>query len=263
MSKHRRVWNASIYEKFVHEGRGQGTGMDYNPWIHIQDFPSLGMVSRVPGTTTGRVHHLMSNLELSLFYLLDWSDDVLDIREQYPLLDLNRAIEIAEEARIRYPYDAISGFPYVMTSDFIIEKKDGISAIAVKPASELKKPRVREKLEIERRYWASYNVKWGLVTENEINRTKARNIEWLSQAKSLSDFGLCGSLQIACISFFLARYSFYYDAPGQLFLETERQFNLDSGMGLNIYKHLIYLKQIHIDINEPIELAVSARKPAV
>jgi len=74
MAKHRRVWNHSTYSRYLREGRGQGAGADYDPWIHIQDFPSLGMVSRVSGTTTGRIHHLMSNLELSLFYLLDWSD---------------------------------------------------------------------------------------------------------------------------------------------------------------------------------------------
>jgi hypothetical protein len=70
MAKHQRVWNHSVFNKYLRERRGQGTGADYSPWIHIQDFPSSGMVSRVSGTTTGRIHHLMSNLELSLFYSL-------------------------------------------------------------------------------------------------------------------------------------------------------------------------------------------------
>jgi len=122
MAKHRQTWNYSIFNKYLREGRGQGVGADYNPWIHIQNFSSLGMVSRVSGATTGRIHHLMSNLELSLFYLLDWSDDVLDIREQYPLIDLAQAIEIAENANIRYPYDPKSGFPYVLTSDFFLKQ---------------------------------------------------------------------------------------------------------------------------------------------
>ena len=123
MSRNRRAWNQSIYNKYLREGRGQGIGTDYDSWIHVQDFPSLGMVSRVSGTTTGRIHHLMSNLELSVFYLLDWSDNVLDIREQYPLLDLAQAVEIAERANIKYPYDPESGFPYVLTSDFYLETK--------------------------------------------------------------------------------------------------------------------------------------------
>lgn len=86
MSKHSRVWNQSIFEKYLREGRGRGDGPGYMPWIRIQDFASNGVVSRVKGRKTGRIHHLMSNNELAYFYLLDWSDSVLDIREQYPLL---------------------------------------------------------------------------------------------------------------------------------------------------------------------------------
>ena len=162
MAKHRRTWNNATLNKYLREGRGQGIGANYNPWIQIQDFPSLGMVSRVSGTTTGRIHHLMSNLELSLFYLLDWSDDVRDIREQYPLVDINQAIDIAEKADIRYPYDQKSGFPYVLTSDFYIETKQDAMVISVKSSSELGKPRVREKLEIERRYWTMRGIEWNM-----------------------------------------------------------------------------------------------------
>jgi len=207
LAKHKRVWNHSIFRRYIREGRGQGVGANYDPWIHIQDFPSLGMASRVSGTTTGRIHHLMSNLELSLFYLLDWSDDVSDIREQYPLIDLVQAIEIAEKANIRYPYDPKSGFPYVLTSDFYLDTDQGAMVMSVKPSSELGKPRVREKLEIERRYWTMRGVKWSIMTENEINRKKANNIEWLAQAKDLSLFGLTEALQDACREYFLQ--SFY------------------------------------------------------
>jgi hypothetical protein len=137
VSRSRRTWNQSIYNKYLGEGRGQGIGADYNPWIHVQDFPSLGMVSRVSGTSTERIHHLMSNLELSLFYLLDWSDDVLDIREQYPLLDLTQAVKIAEKANIKYPYDPKSGFPYVLTSDFTLKQNKAQKSYRLNPRQNL------------------------------------------------------------------------------------------------------------------------------
>lgn len=86
MAKHRRVWNESAYRKHLRAGRGQGIGASYIPWILVQDFSSKGMAARVQGAKTGRAHHLMSNLETNFFFILDWSDDVLDIREQYPLL---------------------------------------------------------------------------------------------------------------------------------------------------------------------------------
>ena len=112
---------------------------NYKPWIQIQDFPSRGIVSRVKGRKIGRVHHLMSNLEIEYFYLLDWSEKTQDIREQYPLEDLTTAISIAETAGIRYPYDKASGFPYIMTSDFLITTRNGLAARAIKPTKELKK----------------------------------------------------------------------------------------------------------------------------
>jgi hypothetical protein len=254
MAKHRRVWNNVTYNKYVREGRGQGVGTHYKPWIVIQDFASKGMVSRIAGTTTGRVHHLMSNLEMQLFYLLDWSDDVIDIREQYPLSDLSEAINIAERERIRYPYDPKSGFPYVMTSDFYVETQQSVTVLSVKPSSELCKPRVREKLEIEHRYWEKCGVPWSIVTEHEINRTKAANIEWLAQAKDLGMFGLSESLQDVCAEYFLENYKNNSHSLCWLFTDIERAFNLVAGMGLNIFKHLAYWKRIVFNVDEKFSL---------
>jgi len=263
VAKHTRYWNETIYRRYIREGRGQGEGKDYKPWLTIHDFPSLGVVSRVKGQTTGRVYHLMSRNETNLFYLLDWRDDVVDIREQYPLSDLSEAIRIAESAQIRYPYDAKSGFPYVMTSDFYVETTNGEIILAVKPASELEKPRVREKLEIERRYWSAQNKKWELVTEHEINHVKARNIEWLSQAKDLEQFGLSMEKQAACVNYMMDNLAPFADKPlGILFTKMEQCLGLDAGTGLNIYKHLAYRKKIYIDIKQPIDFTTFLREPA-
>jgi len=168
MSKYSRNWNRSIYDRYLREGRGCGSNSDYKPWIYVQSFSSKGIVSRVKGQKTGRVHHLMSNNELAYFYLLDESDDVLDIREQYPLLDLSTAIKGASQAGIKYPVDNISGFPYVLTCDFMITTKQGLRARTVKMSSELNQKRVLEKLEIERRYWDIYGIDWKIVTEKEM-----------------------------------------------------------------------------------------------
>jgi hypothetical protein len=261
MAKYSRTWNENVYRRYIREGRGQGTGADYKPWLTVRDFPSLGVVSRVKGHTTGRVYHLMSTNETNLFYCLDWSDNVLDIREQYPLSDLSEAIGTAERAGIRYPYDSKSGFPYVMTSDFYVETTSGAVVLSVKPSSELEKPRVLEKLEIERRYWAMRNVRWELVTELEISRVKARNIEWLSQASDLSVFGLCEAQQVCCTDFFMDQFITAPNDAAGLFRELEQRFGLSDGMGLNIYKHLAYHKRIDIDVSRPIDFAAFAIEP--
>jgi len=198
---------------------------------------------------------LMSNLETSLFFILDWSDEILDIREQFPLLELRTAVEIAEKAQIKYPYDPQSGFPYVMTSDFYIQTVDEPMIISVKTSSDLDNFRVREKLEIERRYWSHHGIKWRIVTEKEIDNVKARNIEWLSQAKNLELFGLSQDIQAQCCSYFEFHYSYQPMFLSNLLKSVETEFRLDPGMGMNIYKHLAYWKRIKVDVNKEVNFA--------
>ena len=80
MGKPRSNWNWNTYYRRIKEGRGQGTLADYLPWLTIHDLASLGVVSRVLGFTTGRIHHLLSGYETAFFYILDASPKALDIR---------------------------------------------------------------------------------------------------------------------------------------------------------------------------------------
>lgn len=254
MAKHRRVWNENQYRKYLAEGRGQGNMDDYTPWIQIQDFPSQGIVSRVKGRKTGRVHHLMSNLELEYFYLLEWSDKIQDIREQYPLEDIEEAISVAEAAGIRYPYDSFSGFPYVMTSDFLITTENGLVARAIKPTKELKKARVREKLEIERRYWKRRGIEWRLVTENEIPKTKVRNIQWLYSGQNLHDLIPDDELCNRCKEAFVELYNRGSYPIKVILTYIENDFKLKAGSGIAAFKSLVCEKKIALDLNKEINL---------
>ena len=93
MSKRNHSWNENKYNRFVNEGRGQGVGKEYKPWLTIQDFPSMGRVSRILGWKSGRIHHLFSDLQARYFYMLEWEDTVTDIREHFPLLDLEDTVQ--------------------------------------------------------------------------------------------------------------------------------------------------------------------------
>ena len=254
MSKRSRMWNEAKYRKYLAEGRGQGTLADYKPWVQIQDFPSKGVVSHVKGRTTGRVHHLMSNLELRYFYLLDWSEKSADIREQFPLIEISDAIEIADKCGIRYPYDNVSGFPYVLTTDFLITTENGYAARSVKPSSELSRPRVREKLEIERRYWQARGVDWRIVTENEIPRTKIRNIEWLLSGRDFAEIIADREKAHYCEDFFINLYCEADYTVITAIRHVEKTYGLDNGAGMALFKMLIRQKRITVDLNRQISL---------
>ncbi len=249
MPKHNRVWNANVYESYMRDGRGRGSGSGYAPWVYIQDFASRGIVSRVKGRTTGRVHHLMSNNELAYFYMLDWSEIVTDIREQYPLLDLGCAIKVAQESGIKYPIDNISGYPYVMTCDFMITTVAGLRARTIKMTSELGNCRTLEKLEIERRYWLEHDVDWKIVTEHDILFQQAKNIEWLYTAQDF-DFGSSNNLKRAQDTLLqLLLYGRYSVLEATKIVEST--YLLHVGMGLQLFKQLVLNREISINLGEP------------
>jgi len=180
MSRAPRLFTQEQISKRIKDGRGQGMGKDYQPWLTIQNVPSRGVSHRIYSHKTQRVHHLLSNLELYVFLILDWSNSVRDIREQFPL-NIDDTREICLEHGLRHP--SIQGSEQVMTSDFLIDvndKKKPQFAIQVKPLKELIKERTIEKLEIERRYWELKGIPWSIVTEQNIPITARKNLEWLS-----------------------------------------------------------------------------------
>ena len=89
----------------IKEGRGSGVGSDYKPWLNIQDVSSKGRSTRLRGINTNRQHEFLSDLERNYFCLTKYSDFIIDIREQFPLLALEETIVIAEELGLKHPTD--------------------------------------------------------------------------------------------------------------------------------------------------------------
>lgn len=172
------------------EGRGQGQGPSYKPFIYTRDVSSLGRSHRLLGKKSGRLHHLLSDLELAVFLTLDWSPRVIDIREQFPMMVID-TIRIAGELGLAH--GRYQGTPQVLTSDFLVDFDDQecpMVAIQVKYSADLQKPEVVERLELERRYWFEKGIVWALVTEREIPKEAISNIQWLYSAQLEDDISL-------------------------------------------------------------------------
>lgn len=103
LSKRKRLTNQKTINRFIREGRGSGRGKDYIPWIKIQDIASQGVSSRIRGNVVDRVHSFLSKLEISYFYLLEFSDGIIDIREQFPLFPVEDTELIARNLGVKYP----------------------------------------------------------------------------------------------------------------------------------------------------------------
>ncbi|TCV72450.1 hypothetical protein EDE11_1532 [Methylomonas methanica] len=77
--------SATRNKKWIKEGRGGGSGKNYIPWLTVRDVSSEGRSHRIFGHKSQRTHHLLSDLELAVFFLLEWHQETTDIREQFPL----------------------------------------------------------------------------------------------------------------------------------------------------------------------------------
>lgn len=164
-------------QKRLDEKRGVGAGKHYAPFIKVGEFSSSGESVRVKSATVGRVHHFLSGIELAAFLLFDWSKDVIDIREQYPI-PLTESLIICRQLGIRHPQE--KGELKIVTTDLLIDFSDGSQlAIAVKPAKELDKQRVIEKLQIEKSYWEALNVPCSIFTDQETSNELKMNLKWI------------------------------------------------------------------------------------
>ncbi len=238
--------------KYLKEGRGQGQGAGYKPWLRTSDVPSLGRVHRVYCPKTTREHHFLSDTEYFAFLHFWWEDIVTDIREQFPLLDRESTARIAECLGVKHPVDPHSRTPIVMTTDFLLTLYTGsrqtLKACAVKQASELDNGRVLEKLEIERIYLEERGVEWRLVTEKEVKTPLGRNLGWIFPCFDESCLG-DPALVAALSSHFVETILGVPHAPAWfLCQEFDSTFELTPGVGLTLLRHLLARKALTTDL---------------
>lgn len=258
-------WSEKTIEKRYKEGRGSGEGINYKPWLDVDDVPSEGLSNRPKGWKTQRDHDLLSNLELYAFFIFEWSDSIIDIREQYPL-DRTVTLAISEKSGIKHPVykgknvkkDDETGeeIPEVMTTDFLLTVKTegGIKEVArsIKPSSDLENLRTIEKLEIERLYWKAKNIDWGIITDKDFDSNFTKNMDWIHHCRELP---LAHSqTEINKLVDELKLMLFSSDTT---FLDILNQFdydlNLPKGSALAIFRHAIATKKIKVDMLESIE----------
>jgi hypothetical protein len=183
MAKKTYSQSTTTIQRWIKDGRGSGRGSAYKPWLTVRDVPSQGRSHRIFGHKSRRIHHLFSDLELAVFLILEWQPDILEIREQFPL-QIDVTENLAATQGITHP--AVSGKNQIMTSDFLVNSSRSGNpkfVLQAKYTDDLAKPRVIEKLELERRYWEQKGIPWLMVTQEDVSQTVFQNISWLYAAQ--------------------------------------------------------------------------------
>jgi len=252
MGRGRRLQSSDDFNRALKNKYGLGVGKDYKPWLRVQDVKSNGMRSQIWSHKTGREHHLLSSIESQFFYLAEYSDLVVDIREQFPLLPINLSQKIARTIDVKHPIVPSTKTPNVMTTDFLLTchrgNKPFYKAVAVKPEGNLDL-RTAEKLEIERIWWELLGIEFSIFTGNERTRVQSRNLRWASSPyRSSTSFFEHADIEASlnCLS------------EGR-FLLSDLCSDLNSVIGshredgLKMIRFLISRKLIFVDLSHPID----------
>jgi uncharacterized membrane protein YgaE (UPF0421/DUF939 family) len=162
-----------------------------------------------------------------------------------------------------------------MTTDFLITVSTPSGNVdwarAVKPSSKLQSERVIEKLEIERIYWQTKKISWGIVTEREMPQVLVKNIDYLYSHYEISDRLSLPQSEIYDIAekltSFITQNSLSLKDATRL---CDEKLGLQRGDSLTVARHLLATRQWRVDMSIPIEPGkqliltdVSLQKPSL
>ncbi len=247
-------------DEFIKQGRGSGELAFYKPWILTRELTGApSRKARIKGLLTGRVHHLLSDLEKKIFYQLEWLDNVYDIREQFPLLPNTETIRISEAYGLRHPIYPYTSLPIVMTTDFLVTKyiegSKKYIAICAKYSKDLDKPRTLEKIHIEKKFWEYKGIDFRIFTEKDINTIILKNILEFRNAYECSLINEIGLSLIDEIKKNLLGMIFETNRTVKETVEyLDTAYKLQAGYSFFIFKHMVAQKIIPMKMEEPFNI---------
>ncbi|MCC0567042.1 MULTISPECIES: TnsA endonuclease C-terminal domain-containing protein [Brevibacillus] len=252
-------WTEAKFKRFLAEGRGRGKKESYRPWLLVSDLPSRGRSTRLYSNKANRIVHLLTDTQLRYFYLLEWDESTTDINEQYPLLDMETIMDQLDEPLLKRLKDRNTSIPHIMLTTFLVtaineQGKEYQFARTIKDAAELGKKATIERLELQRRYWKSRKIEFGIITPNEIPIQRSKNIEWVLPALNIEDYGLTEPEMIRYAEQLLDSISSTDNPLNSILDSFDRQMKVEVGTGLLVFRHLIASRKIQINMDMEIKL---------
>ena len=224
--------------------------LDYQPHLKVNSFASKGRVSRIKSHTVGRIHHFLSDLESDFFYLFDWDDNIVDIREHFALQEYEKIVDNTDDLNNSHFVNKKTGEPYILSTTFLLTTKEGkFIAQAVTYADKLERLSTQEKLEREKRYWTALGIEFRISTEKELPKQKVQNIASLHQIINSTP-----PVETELLEYYVVKL-LESDATVEKFnADFEEKNLLLSSDGLAMFRWLVANKVIEIDMNAPIDI---------
>ena len=255
MARRRKLEQLADFKRALKQEFGLGDGANYTPWIRVQDVKSHGQSGKIDGIKSGRTHHTLSEQESCFFYLAEFSDSVIDIREQFPLLPLSHTLKISTLLDVVHPKHPITKDPVIMTTDFLLTCNDGeriwYEAVSVKPSEKLSDKRTAEKLDIERVWWELLGVPFHIFCFSEVNQVKSKNIQWITDPKRKQFLPPSHVVREKAKSLLIIGTMQLIDICDMF----SQQFGISHDDALTLLKYLIAAKEVIVDLARPIVLS--------
>jgi len=202
-------------DSLIAAGVGQGSMECYEPWLKIGSFASRGSSYVVPSMKCPRSHHFLSKSEYHFYLLQEFAADVLEIREQFPLINYGRTFQIAVEKGFKPSFYRNTTVPRMYTTDFMLTKVNAVgerylSAVSIKSRRDHAKlvgtkrglKRTIELAIIEKAYWDEIGVQWDTVFAEDLPVIRIKNIQSLKSYAQIKA-SLCNDRSINGILRFL------------------------------------------------------------
>lgn len=183
-------WTEDVIATRYAQGRGQGEGSGYQPWVRVNEFSSKGNQTRVPSAFMGRSIHTFSYVERAMYLHMEFEKDLLDYREQFPM-DRRITLGAAKALGIRHPRYPETGVPLVMMLDALVSYRDHSGAVHLeawdaKPSDKLARPRIKAKLTLHRAYCAYAGLEHFIFTEKSVSGLYLQNVELIRKSRPVS-----------------------------------------------------------------------------
>lgn len=272
---------------WIKEGRGQGHGSKYQPWLRIsrRGQVSNGNLSKPYIPILGRHGDLMAANEANLASWLLWLG-ANDLREQFPLwphphvhpihghpladhrrLPWSRGTSvIARNLGIKHGTFMGTKIPYVATTDLmltIIERGKARSiAVAVKPADvvsgKTKLPRRNhERLVLEAAYAKELGIPWHHMSDAMVSPELRENIEVAFWAQKMPD----NIPQPVILDF--CEYATELITGGEAIQmaigQVTQRLRIDTKLAIGMFHHGLWTRRIPIDLREKLVMTRPAK----
>jgi hypothetical protein len=248
--------NPDLYPPYLRrricQGRGTGQGTEYRRWLNIRDVPSRGTSSSVGGIRVQRPYHLLSELEVTYFFLIERRASVIDIREQWPILHVDRTLELCAERGVTHKYRGV--YPEPFTIDFLvteeIDRKISYRAASIKTPEDAADPDVRRRLWVEYAWCREHGIFWTLVDTSSFNRTLLDTLRFMRGWFRSRYEPEAGIVERFANEFF---YQHTTNASLQsILLSTAKRMCIGNDLADNIFRYCAWSSRIPVSLRHPL-----------